>query len=177
MFLRTDPADASPTGTSWATRLASANAIWGKLGVTFVELAPLTIDTPLKTAGDTTASRNAVAALQTGAGVEVFLVDNNMARFGGASTLPPIGAGCGPDGNIVMSDLGTSNTLLAHELGHTLGLDHPTDPPPFNPGDPNTIMETSGSNSVANPTRNTMVNFSRIRCPPGSGTTCLNPDT
>src|SRR5262249_49092591 len=53
VFLRTDPADPAPTGASWTRRLNEANAIWGKLGVTFVELTPVTIDTPLKTAGTT----------------------------------------------------------------------------------------------------------------------------
>jgi outer membrane protein OmpA-like peptidoglycan-associated protein len=177
VFLRTDPADASPTGASWTRRLASANNIWGKLGVTFTELSAVTLDTAEKTGGDTAPSQRAIRGLRSAAGVEVFLVDNNMPASGGANTLPPIGAGCGADGNIIMSDLGTSNTLLAHELGHILGLDHPGDPPPFNPGEANTIMEPSGSNNRANPTRNTMVNFSRILCPPGSGTTCLNPDT
>jgi outer membrane protein OmpA-like peptidoglycan-associated protein len=174
VFLRTDPADASPTGNTWATRFATANVIWGKIGVSFIELSPVTIDTPLKTSGDTGASQNTIAALRTAAGVEVFLVDNDMAVSGGASTSR---GGCGAGGNIVMSDRGTSDTLLAHELGHTLGLHHPADLPPRNPGDPNTIMEPSGSNSVANPTRNTMVNFSRILCPDPSGSICLNPDT
>ena len=179
VFFRTDPADTSPTGTTWATRLATANTIWGKIGVTFVELAPITIDTPLKTGGGTNASIGSIRALRTAAGVEVFLVDNDMTASGGAATGfdPATNHGCGPLGNVVMSDRGTSNTLLAHELGHVIGLDHPTDLPPLNPGDPNTIMEASGSNSVANPTRNTMVNFGKILCPPGSGTTCLNPDT
>jgi outer membrane protein OmpA-like peptidoglycan-associated protein len=178
VFLRTDPADVSPTGTTWTARLAEANRIWGKVGVSFIELSPVTIDTPLKATGGTNAEIAAIRALRSAAGVEIFLVDNDMAASGGAATGfdPATNTGCGPAGNVVMSDRGTSNTLLAHELGHVLGLDHPTDLPPLNPGDPNTILEPSGSNSAPNPTRNTMVNFSRILCPDPSGSTCLNPD-
>ena len=108
----------------------------------------------------------------------MFLVDNDLTADGGAATGfdPVTNTGCGPAGNVVLSDRGTSDTLLAHELGHVLGLDHPEDLPPLNPGDPNTIMVASGSNSIANPTRNTMVNFSRILCPDPSGSICLNPD-
>jgi len=156
--------------------LTGANTIWGKIGVTFNDLGAVTVDTALKSSGNTAAERASIRALRSGAGVEVYLVNNNMPGVGGADTLPPIGAGCGATGNIVMSDLGASNTLLAHELGHILGLDHPGQAPPFNAGDAGTIMETSGSNATANPTRNTMVNFSRILCPPGTGSTCLNPD-
>ena len=177
VFLRTDPTDATPTGTSWTRRFNESNNIWGKVGVTFVDLGPVTVDTPLKSSGTTRAERTSIRALRSGAGVEVFLVDNDVTAAGGADTLPPIGAGCGANGNIVLSDRGTSDTLLAHELGHILGLDHPTDRPPFNPGEANTIMEPSRSNSTPNPTRNTMTNFNKILCPPGTGSTCLNPDS
>lgn len=73
-----------------------------------------------------------------------------------------------------MDDHGTSDTLLAHELGHTLGIHHPTEA--VNPGDPNSVMQPTGSPSMPNLTRNTMVNFHAILCPAGIATTCLNPD-
>ena len=179
VFLRTDPADAAPTGVSWSRRFNEANVIWGKLGVRFVELSAVTIDTALKANGTNDAEINAVRALRSAAGVEVFLVDNDMASSGGASKAPGPGASCGAVGNIVMSDRGTSDTLLAHELGHILGLQHPGTPP--NPGEAGTIIEPSGGgailgHSVPNPTRNTIANFNAILCPPRGAPVCLNPD-
>jgi len=178
VFLRTDPADASPTGVSWARRLNEANVIWGKLGVTFNDLGAITIDTPLKTANDSAANIAAIAALRSGSGVEVFIVDSDFGSgtpggAGGATTLGPLAALCGT-GKIIMSDRGTSDTLLAHELGHILGIQHPGTPP--NPGDPGTIMVGSGSHSIDNSTRNTLVNSSKILCPAPTGSTCLHPD-
>ena len=84
VFLRTGPADAAPTGTSWRRRFDEANRIWGKLAVTFNELTPVTIDTPLKTTGNDLVERDAIAALRTGTAVQVFIVDNDMAFAGGA---------------------------------------------------------------------------------------------
>lgn len=170
VFLRTDPADHAPTGASWPRRFSEANRIWGKLGVVFNELTPVTIDTPLKTTGSTDAERDAIRALRSGPGIEVFLVDDPVGDQGGAYTV----YGCGPDGKVVMTDQGSSDTLLAHELGHSLGIRHPKDA--FNPGDPNSIMQATDSPSVPNLSRNTMINFHAILCPAGTGTTCLNPD-
>lgn len=171
VFLRTGPGDPSPTGGSWTRRFNEANFIWGKLGVRFHDLGPVTMDTPLKTSGSNRAERDAVRALRSGAGVEVFLVDNDVADAGGGGTI----AGCDANGKVVLSDRGTSNTLLAHELGHTLGLDHPGG---ANPADQNTVMDVNAgaTHSTPDPTRNTIGNFNRILCPAGNASTCLHPD-
>lgn len=167
---KSSASDPNPTGTSWSRRLRSANTIWGKLGVSFSALSTVEkVDATRKTAsGATLADFNNIRSVHNGSGIEVFLVDNDMSSRGGGGTIHSGSASA----QIVLSDRGTSDTLLAHELGHVLGLGHP-------PGgaDTNTIMTPSGSNSSANPTRNTMGNYNRITWPSATGSTCLSPDS
>jgi outer membrane protein OmpA-like peptidoglycan-associated protein len=171
IFFRSSILDFTPTGQSWPRRLNESARIWGKLGVTFHELTPITlIDATHKTQGGTDPERASILGLRTGAGIEVFAVDNDLVDVGGAARFGPRG----PDSKIIMSDRGTSDTLLAHELGHALGLGHPGEGGGHG-GDPGTIMEPSGSHSTANPTRNTIVNHNRMTWP-ATGSTCLTPD-
>jgi len=171
VFLRTDASDASPTGNTWRARFNESAVVWGKLGIVLNELSAVTLDSNLKSSGDTLADRNSIRALRSSSGIEVFMVANDLAGVGGGAT-----TGSGTDGaKIVLSDQGTSDTLLAHELGHVFGLAHPGDGTAAD-GDANTILEPSSSNSVANPTRNTQVNHDRITFPAAVGSTCIQPD-
>jgi hypothetical protein len=168
VFFKSSAADAAPTGGSWAGRFAQSNTIWGKLGVTFNALATVTlVDAARKTAGNDITEYNNIRAARNGAGVEVFMVDNDINFLGGGGTIQ----GGTANAQIVLSDRGTSNTLLAHELGHVLGLGHP-------PGgaDANTIMTPTGSHSAANPTRNTIGNYNRITWPAPGAATNITPD-
>lgn len=168
VFFKSSAADAAPTGGSWAGRLAQSNTIWGKLGVTFNALATVTlVDAARKTAGADLAEYHNVRAARNGAGVEVFMVDNDINFLGGGGTVQ----GGTANAQIVLSDRGTSNTLLAHELGHVLGLGHPP-----GGGDANTIMTPTGSHSAANPTRNTIGNYNRITWPAPGAATNITPD-
>jgi outer membrane protein OmpA-like peptidoglycan-associated protein len=169
VFLRSSIYDMLATGLTWRARFNRAVTIWAKVGVTLRELSPVTIVTPLKTTGASQAEVLRVFALRSGAGIEVFMVDNDMTSAGGGST------GIGADRKIVLSDRGTSDTLLAHEIGHVLGLDHPGAGTAAE-GEASTIMEISGSNSTPNPTRNTQHNHDRITCPASRGSTCITPD-
>jgi hypothetical protein len=168
IFFRSSDTDVSPTGTSWAGRFRTSNDIWGKLGVTFTGLAAVTLTDPVnKIAGGSRAERDRIRALRSGPGIEVFMVDNDVADAGGGGTV-----GLGSDAaKMVLSDRGTSSTILAHELGHVLGLGHP-------PADaaPRTVMAPSGSHSTDNPTRNTMDNYHRITWPAPGPLICINPD-
>jgi hypothetical protein len=169
VFFKSSAADPAPTGASWARRLRASRTIWGKLGVSFTTLSAIEkIDAPNKTAGATPAEIHRIRATQSGPGIEVFMVDNDLAVVGGGATAFSGTA----NAQVIVSDRGTSNTLLAHELGHVLiSAAHP----PAG-GDPGTIMDGSGSHSSANPTRNTMVNYAKLAWPPPSGSTCLSPD-
>ena len=169
VVFRNDASDLTPTGGSWARRLGPSNTVWGKLGVTFTDAAPVTIDnSALKTAGSNRSERDSIRAAHSDASkVCVFLTDNDLADGGGGGTVGGGAAGA----KIALSDRGASNTLLAHELGHALGLGHP-------PGgaDDNTIMTPTGSNNSDNPTRNTVGNFNRIAWPAPGAPVTIHPD-
>lgn len=168
VFFRSSAADTSPTGTSWTRRFAAAVPIWSKLGVSYTASSAVTLtDAANKTAGNSDAELLRIMGLRSGAGIEIFMVDNDINHQGGAAT-----AGSGSNATAVLSDRGTSDTILAHELGHVLGLGHPP-----SGADSNTIMTPTGSHSIANPTRNTMNNYTRITWPSPGASTCLNPDT
>lgn len=170
VFFRDSAADPAPTGASWSRRMSEARSIWGKLGVGFTESSAVTLtDATNKTAGSDLAEFARIIGLRSGAGNEVFVVDNDIAWLGGAGTSPPTG---GAGAKAVLSDRGTSNTLLAHELGHVMGLGHP-------PGDAdaNTVMAPTNSHSTDNPRRNTLDNLRRITFPQATGITCIDPDT
>jgi hypothetical protein len=149
-----------------------AQDIWGKLGVQFtVNASIMRTDAAHKGTGATVAELGAIAALRTAAGVEVFVVDNDIAFLGGAATFM---VAPGPASQTILSDRGTSDTLLAHEIGHDLGLRHPGDGTAHD-GEAGTIMQGTGSHSVANSTRNTALNAQRMTWPAGAAT-CIRPD-
>ncbi len=167
VFFKASDADASPTGTTWATRFAKSNAIWNRLGVTFTELSPVTlVDATRKTSGTTDAEILAILGTRSGAGVEVFLVDHELPTAGGGGTTGRGTAGA----KVAIADRGSSDTLLAHELGHVLGLVHSP------AADTNTIMEVSNSPNTANPTRVTLGIYNRMTWPASNGLVCITPD-
>jgi Domain of unknown function (DUF4157) len=172
VFFRLNAADPAPTGATFPGRMAVTREVWTKLGVAFaVNAAIMRTDATNKTRGTNLVQVNAIAALRTGAGVEVFVVDNDIAFLGGGGTFM---SAPGPSSKIVLSDRGTSNTLLAHEMGHALGLNHPGTGSAHD-GDARTVMQPSGSHSVENSRRNTALNAARMTWPVGAAT-CIRPD-
>ena len=95
---------------------------------------------------------DAVESTWNGSGVGVFFVNNPISIYGGAATTR-----YRTNAKAVVCDAGTSTTLLAHEMGHALGLGHPPDK-----ADPGTVMEPTGNPDTDNPKRNTMGNYDRI---------------
>jgi hypothetical protein len=168
VLFKDSPADPAPTGVSWAQRFLATQDTWSKLGVFFQAAGAVQIvDASLKAAGGTRDERDKVRASWNGTGVGIFMVDNDVADAGGGGT---VGGGTA-NAKIALSDRGASDTLMAHEMGHVLGLGHP-------PGgaDPDTIMEPSGTNNDPNPTRNTIGNYHRITWPAPTGSTIIYPD-
>jgi len=169
IFFRYGSWDLEPTGKTWEERTKVMEEVWGKLGVSFAYYTPLVIDhAQAKTSGGNPVERQTLYDMENHPGVEVYVMDNDVADKGGGAHVPE---GGGEDSKIVLSDHGTSGTLLAHEMGHVLGLGHPQD----GAADPKTIMETSGSASASVPSRNTIGNYHRIHWP-ALGPNCIYPD-
>ncbi|CAL2082349.1 hypothetical protein T190611E02C_11338 [Tenacibaculum sp. 190524A05c] len=169
VFLACGDNDADPTGRTFNTQLQKANEIWSKLGVNFTANSPITIDDCTnKTKGSTIPEIVTIGGLHSGSGIEVFFVDNDLAVAGGGASIVNRA-----NSSVILSDFGTSSTLLAHELGHILtnSVGHP----PAN-GVADSILVPSSSHSTPNSERNPIGNYAFIVFPSASGTTCLTPD-
>lgn len=160
---RSSAADMNPTGQSLNAQMAAANTVWNKCCIEF-DVLPIHIitDATLKTSSNLTNIRASYTS-PTPNVIEVFFVDNNLPGVGGG-----VASACGSAlGNIVMSDNNAGNPqLLAHELGHILGLHHPTASfPGCVQSDADTVMQPSGSPNVPNPTNNTHWNCINVANP------------
>ncbi len=143
---RTDAMDASPSGSTSAAQLATAQTVWGKCCID-IEIRPITIITnaTLKTSPDVNAIRAAFTDGDPNV-IEVFFVQNALAGQGGG-TAGGIGvASCKP----VIAEPNAGNpVLVSHELGHVLGLLHPGG---GSNSDANTVMTpTGGANNPGVP--------------------------
>ena len=148
VFFSNDPgkADQNPTGKTLNPRLKEANRIWGKCGIEFAAEKPTIVeDSVSKVAGKNAEELNKVeeAYRKKGSGPQVFFLDNDLSVFGGGRTGPNLGdkMATGDDAKIMLSDHGSNDRLLAHELGHAMGLLHP-DVMPSIPN--NSIMQPTG---------------------------------
>ena len=131
--------DASPSGSTSAAQLATAQTVWSKSCIDFVIRSTVTItNSTLKTSSNVTDIRNAYTDSDPNA-IEVFFVQNALSAQGGG-TAGAIGvASCKP----VIAEPNSGNpVLVAHELGHVLNLLHPGT---GSNSDPGTVMAPTGS--------------------------------
>jgi len=136
---RSSATDASPSGSTSAAQLATAQTVWGKSCIDLVIRATVTItNATLKTSSNVTDIRNAYTDTDPNV-IEVFLVDNALSAQGGG-TAGGIGvASCKP---VIAEPNGGNPVLVAHELGHVLNLLHPGT---GSNSDPGTVMAPTGS--------------------------------
>lgn len=150
IFFRNDPGkdDPNPTGKSLEPRLKEANRIWGKCGIEFTAAEPRMVeDSVSKIAGNKREELTVVEkayAKKKGTGPQVFFLDNDLTSFGGGVTGPQNQTG--DDARIMLSDHGSNDRLLAHELGHAMGIGFHPDAAEYLPN--NSIMQPSGVNKT-----------------------------
>jgi hypothetical protein len=135
---RTGSGDPSPTGGTSAAQFATAQTVWNKACMDIEVRATHVIDdATLKTSSDTTAIRNSYTDPDPNV-IEVYFVANSLPSIGGGSAGAIGVASC----KVVIAEPNSGNpVLLAHELGHVLGLLHP----PSATSDPGTVMQPTGS--------------------------------
>jgi len=143
---RSTATDASPSGNTAAAQFATAATVWGKACVDLQVASTLLItDAALKTSSDLAAIRASHTDADPNV-IEVFFVANSLPSIGGGSAGAIGVASCKP----VIAEPNSGNpVLLAHELGHVLGLLHPGT---GTNSDAGTVMAPTGSAMVAGTT-------------------------
>ncbi|HYD37955.1 MAG TPA: hypothetical protein VEA60_10100 [Allosphingosinicella sp.] len=140
---RDNPGDLNPSGSTIAAQFATAQTVWAKACMDIIVLPTVFIDdAALKVSSNLTAIRASYTDSNPNV-IEVYFVSNLLPMIGGGSAGAIGVASC----KVVMAEPNAGNpVLLAHELGHVLGLLHP-------PGsDPGTVMQpTGGANNPGTP--------------------------
>lgn len=140
---RANAGDANPSGSTIAAQFATAQTVWAKACIDITVLPTQTItDATLKTSSNLMAIRNSFTDGNPDV-IEVYFVDNLLTSTGGGNAGAIGVASC----KVVIAEPNAGNpVLLAHELGHVLGLLHP-------PGsDAGSVMQpTGGANNPGTP--------------------------
>lgn len=153
----------SASGDGLAFGKPGNDAQWAKADVVFTYRDWITLFQPQFSTFSSDEAGALLAQVNVDDCIEVFFVDrfSPQALFGGGATF-----GLGLASSKVISsdenaDFGVDLTHLAHELGHVLGLPHPT---AANIASTNTLMCPSGFNND-NPPRNSQENKNNLSNP------------
>ena len=145
------------TGTSLASKRPAADRLWRKCCVQ-LHLRPLRVITDPGRFAETDPSRIPRWNDFQGA-VRVYFMDAMTGHGGGFTQQHGM-----VEARIMIADQDANPNLLAHEIGHALGGDHPHGHGSILwPGDPGTILEPSGAVGKPNPSRNTLSNCCQVR--------------
>lgn len=136
---RASATDPNPSGSTSAAQFATAQAVWDKCCIDLdVQPIQLITNATLKTASNLTNIRAAFTDPDPNT-VEVFFVQNPLTATGGGNA----GAiGVASQKIVIAEPNGGNPVLVAHEIGHALGLLHPTS------SDPGSVMQGTGSAMV-----------------------------
>ncbi len=157
--------DPDPTGDYLAVGMAGADTEWNKADVTFTVRPFKQVVNPtwkVASSGERAAIR---ASVEDDDCIEIFFVENHdpVDLSGGGAAW---GGGTATS-QIVVSDApattGFNNTLLAHELGHVLGLSHPWGGPNYEASFGTLLCGSGWGND--NPLRNSQENKDNISNP------------
>jgi hypothetical protein len=139
---RDSATDPSPSGSTSAAQLATAQTVWNKACVDLtVRPTVLITNSTLKTSSNLTDIRNAYTDSDPNA-IEVFFVANSLPATGGGNAGGIGVASCKP---VIAEPNGGNPVLVSHELGHVLNLLHPGT---GSNSDPGTVMAPTGSAMV-----------------------------
>jgi hypothetical protein len=167
----------NPTGATWTDHLSKARAVWGECCLFFDPQPMITVDNN-PTASASTDRCTLIRAIVPPDSIPhdaipVFYVNSPLPGDGGGLTEL---SRSGMDAVYISNQ--ADATVLAHELGHVFGGDHPTNPimkKSYWKGDPKTILMVGGGNG--SPLGNSAHNCERANhCLLSTGSPCVvNP--
>lgn len=155
-----DPADLRHSAQSLGVQVREARTIWRKCCVS-LDVLPLEVKVDPVKKHSRMMSQTGDPADFDGSSIRVYFVDADLPNGGGSVYQPGM-----INGHVVMSDRNAGNpNLLAHEIGHVLGGDHPGNGGGrwgLWEGERDTVLEFSGTTTLVSPDSNTLSNCCQV---------------